>query len=54
MGLGAAKNGKTGHLGFYDLRIEKYKIKIEDIKNLFGLLCFCKMSFLVPNCSKIL
>ena len=25
---GLAKNNKTGHLGFYDLRIERYKIKI--------------------------
>ena len=25
---GPAKNGKTGHSGLYDLRIERYKIKI--------------------------
>ena len=24
----AAKNAKTGHSGFYDFRIERYKIKI--------------------------
>ena len=35
---GPAKNGKTGYSGFYDLRIERYKIKIEGVKNLFGLL----------------
>ena len=35
---GLAKNNKTGHSGFYDLRIERYKIKFLGIKNLFGLL----------------
>ena len=33
-----AKNSKTGLSGFYDFRIERYKIKIECIKNLFRLL----------------
>ena len=28
---GPAKNGKTEHSGLYDLRIERYKIKIEGI-----------------------
>ena len=37
-GLGPAKNDKTGHSGFYDFRIKRYKIKIKDVKNLFGLL----------------
>ena len=35
---GPAKNSKTGLSGFYDFRIERYKIKIEGIKNLFRLL----------------
>ena len=53
-GGGAAKNDKTGHSGFYDFRIERYKIKIYSVKNLFGLLGFCKMTFLVPYNSKII
>ena len=51
---GLAKNDKTGHSGFYDFRIERYKIKIYSVKNLFGLLGFCKMTFLVPYNSKII
>ena len=42
---GLAKNNKTGHSGFYDFRIERYEIKIYSVKNLFGLLGFCKMTF---------
>ena len=40
--------------GFYDLEIKRYKIKISGVKNLFGLLKFYKMSFLVPYNSKII
>ena len=32
-----AKNDKTGHSKFYDFRIERYKIKIQGVKNLFDL-----------------
>ena len=51
---GPAQNGKIEHSVFYDLRIVRYKIKIYGIKILFGLLKFCKMSFLVPYNSKII
>ena len=27
-----AKNDKTGHLGFYALKIKRYKIKTEGVK----------------------
>ena len=30
---GPAKNGKTEHSEFYDLRIVRYKLKIYGIKN---------------------
>ena len=53
-GWGLAKNNKTGHSGFYDFRTERYKIKIYSVKNLFVLLGFCKMTFLVPYNSKII
>lgn len=31
------KNDKTGHSGYYGLRIERYKIEIYVVKNLFDL-----------------
>ena len=53
----SAKNDKTRNPRFYDLRIvgyKKYKTKIWGIKNLFSLLKFYKMSFLLPYNSKII
>ena len=35
---GLAKNGKTGHSGLYDLRIERYKIKIYGVKKIVWLI----------------